>query len=378
MPIPQAKDIPVGLRRWNRLSIARRFAIAQRVVRLRLPQWMTTYLGMVSAGVGYKLTRTHAQKLAARRLSEQSARRKAQKRRRGPIPWTLGTVKRNQICIRFVMERKWIGTDAANRAEDPERIPSLIHTRAGIRGRRVRVSIPTDVDQHTVGVVQAVLDATDGIRVIDAENPSNRCLGSLCCVVRNRQKPSKRYLLSCHHVLTLSVNSPTFSPVGQTDVRTRIPDASSGKLFDFADLGNGTNFGCDAALAHLNVSDDPEMWGAAPTGIAGAFDHPTFLNILVPRTNPDPPVERTSPIPAAFIDIQFGQLIPFNNNVAVRFEAVLRYRAATVKGDSGSAVIGSDGTLYGMHFYAFDNGIACAIPAYILFRPGLFSINIKL
>lgn len=71
-------------------------------------------------------------------------------------------------------------------------------------------------------------------------------------------------------------------------------------------------------------------------------------------------------------------MIRFNANVAVRFEAVLRYRTATVEGDSGSAVVGPDGTLFGMHFYEFDNGIACAIPAYILFRPGLFTINIKL
>lgn len=378
MPGPQAQDIPVGLRRWNRLSLAQRFTVAQRVVRLRLPQWAKTYSGMVSAGVGHKLTRTLAQKRAARRVAQQITRRNAASRRRGPIPWTLGTVRRDQICIRFVMERKWTGTDAAKRAEDPHRIPPLIHTTTVIRGQRLRVSIPTDVDQHTAGALHAALDATDGIRVISAANPRNRCLGSFCCVARNRQKSSERYLLSCHHVLTLSVNSPTFSPVAQADVRTRIPDASSGELFDFATLGDGTDFGCDAALAQLNVPDDPEMWGAAPKGIAGPFDHPTSLSVLVPRTNPDPPVARTRPIPADFIDVQFGQLIPFNNNVAVRFEAVVRYRAATVKGDSGSAVLGSDGTLYGMHFYEFDNGIACAIPAYILFRPRLFSINIKL
>jgi hypothetical protein len=234
------------------------------------------------------------------------------------------------------------------------------------------------VDQHTAGTVQARLDATDGIRVIDAENENNRCLGSFCCVVCNRQKPSERYLLSCHHVLTLSVNSSKFFPVGRADVHTRIPDASRGELFDFAHLGDGTDFGCDAALARLNVSDDLQMWGASPSAIADPFDRPTSLSVMVPRANPDPPVKRTSPIPADFIDVQFGQMIPFNNNIAVRFEAVVRYRAATVKGDSGSAVVGPDGTLYGMHFYEFDNGIACAIPAYILFRPGLFSINIKL
>ena len=377
MPRSPAKDLSIGLRRWNGLPLARRFTIAQRVVRLRFSQWLETYSGMVSAGVGHKLTRTPAQKRASRRLAAQITRPKAPKRSRGPIPWTLGTVKRDQICIRFVMEHKWTGTDAANNAEVPERIPSLIHTTTVIQGRRVRVSIPTDVDQHATGAVQAALDATDGIRVISSVNANNRCLGSFCCVVRNRQKPSERYLLSCHHVLTLSANSPTFSPVGRSNVRTRIPDVSSGELFDFATLGDGTDFGCDAALAELTVPDDPEIWGVAPTGIAAAFDRPTSLSVMVPRQNPTSS-RRIAPIPAAFIDVQFGQLIPFNNNVAVRFEAVVRYRAETVEGDSGSAVIGSDGTLYGMHFYEFHNGIACAIPAYILFRPGLFSINIKL
>lgn len=384
MPRSKAKDIAIGLRRWNGLSLARRFAIAQRVVRLRIPQWAKTYSGMVSVGVGHKLTRTPAQKRAARLVAEKSTHRKAPKQRRGPIPWTLGTVKRDQICIRFVMERKWTDIDAAKRAKDLERIPSLIHTTAVIRGRRLRVSIPTDVHQHTTGALHAAINATDGIRVIDAAtaltSPDHRnsCLGSFCCVVRNRKKPSERYLLSCHHVLTLSVNSPIFSPVGQADVRMRIPDASCGELFDYATLGNGTEFGCDAALAQLNVPNDPQMWEAAPTTIAGAFDHPIALSVLVPRTNPNLPVSRTSQIPAEFIDVQFGQLIPFNNQVAVLFEAVVRYRAATVKGDSGSAVLGPDGTLYGMHFYEFADGIACAIPAYILFRPGLFSINIML
>jgi hypothetical protein len=365
---------PIALERWNRLSLARRFEIAQRVVRSRMARWAKRYPGLVSVGVGHKLARTPAQKRAAQRQAQpQPGAAPARGRRR--VRWLLGALDREQICIRFVMARKW--EDDIQGSDHPQRIAPLVNTTAVVRGRRLRLSIPTDVDQHAGGAAQAALDATDGIRVVDMADESNRCLGAFCCVVRDRRRRAGRYLLSCQHVLALSANSPDFSPLGETEVRTRSPDRPCGTLFDFASLGDGTAYGCDAALAELTVPEDPRMWDVAPVAIADAFDRPESLELAVPRSNPAAR-RRRGPVSADFIDIQFGPLIRFNERCSVRFEAVLRYRAATVEGDSGSAVVGPDATLYGMHFYQFDNGIGCAIPAYLLFRPGLFDIDIRL
>jgi hypothetical protein len=56
-----------------------------------------------------------------------------------------------------------------------------------------------------------------------------------------------------------------------------------------------------------------------------------------------------------------------------------RFIAATSVGDSGSAVMAPDGTLHGMHFWGDPgNRAAYAIPAFAVFRRGLFAFDIEL
>ena len=63
----------------------------------------------------------------------------------------------------------------------------------------------------------------------------------------------------------------------------------------------------------------------------------------------------------------------------VTIAAAYQFEADTVPGDSGSPVIDGEGTLHGMHFWGDPaQRMAFAIPAFMLFRPGLFSIEFEL
>jgi len=359
-----------GIRIWSLLPLADRFAIARRIVLRRTRAWRAKFPGLVSVGVGYRVRRESGSRGKARASKPGTGVKKTR------ID-TLRTLHRDVICVRFVVKSKW----RSDRADDERRIPDCIPARATFRKRRRRVWIPTDVDQDGPGKLQASLDATDGIRVIEIVGGGvapKRCVGSFCCVVRDTHAPSDRYLLSCHHVLTLSGQShPGFQPSGAAGVRIRVPDQSIGSLYDYATLGNGTTYGCDAALAKLSTPDEPYVWGITPTRVAGPFAQPTSFRVFVPRRNQRSGI-RIGPIPATFIDEQMDYTIQFSVTRSVRFKSVFRYAAETVDGDSGSALLGPDGTLFGMHFYKARNGVCCAIPAYILFTPGLFSIDVKL
>lgn len=84
-------------------------------------------------------------------------------------------------------------------------------------------------------------------------------------------------------------------------------------------------------------------------------------------------------IPTKFVGEQFDITVPFRCGRRVRLRHVFLMKAATRRGDSGSPLIGLDGTLYGMHFYLTGPPeYALSIPAAELFRAGVMPIGMTL
>jgi hypothetical protein len=363
-----------GLALWNSLPVRRRFAIAMRLVRRNIAALRSAYgvpgeppdqPHIVSVGVGPKLSRP-------RRA------RAARARKPGKPDPSLGVLHADQVCIRFIVRSK---VDKALLGGDrgPRPIPDSIPARATVRGRRVTVRIPTDIQADSPGRLHALMDATDGVRVVDSLNPANRCIGSFCCVVRNKKAAAERYLLTCRHVLCVAL-APTggLVPTDDGQVSHRVSNAAIADHYDEADLGDGsTTYGCDAALGVMTTPDLPVIWATVPGRVAKPLDVPSGLKVYVPRKQPTSPV-RAGPLAATGYELQFDRPIQVQPGLWVRFEAVVTYFAATEPGDSGSALIDDTGALFGMHFYESGQGVSHAIPAYILFKSGLFKIDIRL
>ena len=114
-----------------------------------------------------------------------------------------------------------------------------------------------------------------------------------------------------------------------------------------------------------------------------------FYKLLVPRSGYGPHNYKIytprKPLPAEFVGEQFDHSVQFRCGAWVKLKHVIMSRAATLGGDSGSPLIGSDGTLYGMHFYLTGSKpgsnkpkYALAIPAHALFEDGTWPIRIRL
>jgi hypothetical protein len=116
------------------------------------------------------------------------------------------------------------------------------------------------------------------VRVIDGSRDLGA--GSICCLVRDAQRPGDRYLLSCHHVLTGSGAVPDFSV--DPNALTTLPDGEViATLAQWAPLRFNVGFGTDAALARVVEPQvtDITAWGRGirRIGVLGELPRPLFL-----------------------------------------------------------------------------------------------------
>tara|TARA_R110002072_G_scaffold136124_2_gene278195 strand:- start:176043 stop:176624 length:582 start_codon:yes stop_codon:yes gene_type:complete len=185
---------------------------------------------------------------------------------------------------------------------------------------------------------------------------------------------------SCNHVLALP--GAGCRPTLATDVfRANGPGRKAAQkiadLLFYKLLVPRSGYGLDAALAVVSRRDliSPMVQGKHPTQVAGPGYVPHNYKIYTPR----------KPLPAEFVGEQFDHSVQFRCGAWVKLKHVIMSRAATLGGDSGSPLIGSDGTLYGMHFYLTGSKpgsnkpkYALAIPAHALFEDGTWPIRIRL
>lgn len=331
---------------WSDLSTVERFQIALEVARRRGHALVKAIDNVVSVGAGFRL-----------RGSENDLV--------------------DEVCLCFLVRRKW-----ADRRMRAQKIPEFVAAYTNVHGKRIRVLIPTDVSEFKGGEPHSALNLTSGITSRSGGSPMD--LGSACCLVRNAAFPSERYLLSCYHVFSKTLDRPP-----QSGIDCIAGGALIGSAIDAASaIGSAA---LDAALVRVDDPSITEMsvWGLAPSQRATDFDIAQLagrgqLFVLgrqvAPAVGGLPEEVRSDPIPAFL-----RALIPVPTEYDYRatagrtfvFSDTIEYKAAVRPGDSGAALVDTQGMVYGMHFFGRD-GFGYSLSAPRLFDPGAFSLDIAL
>lgn len=334
-----SRSLDRAIAAWSQLSEEQKYALARSVARRRVREWKCVLDGVVSVGAGFRTTG--------------------------------GTNEpTDEICLRFAVVCK---KKRVSEGRVPEHVAAYLENEEGRR----RCAIPTDVDVIAPGEANTNTGLRRGV-VVRKDGTPRGDIGAVCAIVEDVDSPGAWYLLSCNHVLALP--GIGCDPTLDTDVfRASGPERHAAQkiadLLFHKSLNPGSGYGMDAALAVVSRKDliSPTVQGKRPTKVAGSGVMPHDYMIYTPR----------NPLPAQFVGEQFDVTVPFRCGASVRHEHVIMSRANTVRGDSGSPLIGSDGTLFGMHYYltASDSSnpsYALAIPAHSLFRDGTWPIKIKL
>lgn len=260
------------------------------------------------------------------------------------------------MSLAFLVDKK-----SSNGAQ----LPTAIKTSVLHEGKRLPVSIPTDVEEFGDSGPQLSYDASGGVIVRSVQVPGKAAGGAVCCLVKVDGKRGL-HMLSCHHVLTLAEHVGACRAASNVTVFT--PDGNRiGVLVENASLTPGAASQVDAAIALIDDGTDV-TWrhsGMQPRSVnMGEAEPPRDCTVYAPD--------------GSLISAKYNKTFPdthieFPNCGVIRIDCY-KFDAKTRRGDSGSPIISEDGTLQAMHFWG-DNGgtFSLAIPAGYLFSPGLFS-----
>ena len=267
---------------------------------------------------------------------------------------------REELCLGVLVQKK------SGRAK--EQVPATVTTTIEHEGRRRRVEVPTDVEELGSGGPQHALAATsatnaaNGIIVTSPSAPAIAAKGSVCAVVQLQGQPDV-FVLSCHHVLTLSEKlgkCRVLADAVVADTR-RVPYA---QLFEYVPITPGKKSQLDAAISLVQPGHSV-TWahsGARPVRVDFGTSKPVNCTIYAPGRL----------LGATYVKTWSEVRLQYHGCV-VQIAAAYQFAAATMDGDSGSPVISPDGTLHGMHFWGNPaNGLALSIPAGLLFQAGAF------
>jgi hypothetical protein len=239
-----------------------------------------------------------------------------------------------------------------------------------MRAKRVRYLIPTDVEEIGSGRPQATQNLAHGIRSSATNDPARSLRGAACCIVSQKGQPGNRFLLGCRHVLALSLLTQRCEAV-DTLIRPHASADVVGHLYEYLDFGASARPCLDAAIA-LATPAAAISWDAgnvAPSRVEPGVARPLGCTIYTPD----------GPRPATFVKEWANLRLPYPGCGTVTIAAAYQFIADTIEGDSGSPVMDGEGTLHGMHFWGDPaQRIAFAVPAFMLFRPGLFSVEFEL
>ena len=327
----KVKPLPAAVLRWDAMDAQQQLAAVREVCAGKGKALTKRFKDVIAVGAGFKKS--------AGRVSE-------------------------AICLGMMVPKKRI-----RNLSNP--IPERLLVTVVREGKRVRLSIPTDVEELGKGKPHAI-NVAKGVRAFNRNNVSQGVPGAACCVVVNAAQPSDRFLLGCHHVLALSFLTSGCAPFPQTDVADRGMTTKVAELFFPLPMGAGGRPCLDAALALIDPNV-PVAWrsdeGVRPRVVEPGVQQPLNCFVFTP--------ERA--LRAVFVKEWANVPLPYARCGTVVISAAYQFQADTVGGHSGSAVMSPDGTLHGMHFWGDPSQrLAMAIPAFMLFRPGLFAVNFVL
>jgi hypothetical protein len=315
---------------WGALTSTEKLAAVREVCGTRGPQLKKKFDGVLAVGAGFKKSKNQ--------VSE-------------------------DICIGFLVEKK-----RERQLKRP--VPQHVTVFLVRDGAKVRYKIPTDVEELGSGSPHAEVNLALGIRAAAPQNAARGVPGAACCVVEQVDQPSNRYVLGCHHVLALSLLTQQCNAEPST-VRARGSAELVGSLFEYIPM-SGTGQPClDAAIALVDPGAGVS-WnssGVVPTQVEPGVQSPRGCRVYTPDGD----------LPAQFVKEWANVPLPYPSCGQVVIECAYQFLADTKGGHSGSPVMEPDGTLHGMHFWGdVSQRLAFAIPAFVLFRPGLFSVSFRL
>ena len=322
--------LPAAVRRWDALTAQEQLAAVREVCGSKGPALIKRYKGVIAVGAGFKKSADAVSKT---------------------------------ICLGLLVKKK----QTRNLSHPvPERLlVSLVRD-----GKRVRFSIPSDVEE--LGKAQPHFNAALGVRAFSRNNSTQGVPGAVCCIVQDASQPPNRFVLGCRHVLALSLLTTGCAAFNDTDVADRAMTTKVGGLFAVLPMAPDGQPCLDAALAIIDSSAQVD-WssdnGIRPLNVEPGVDQP--LNCIV--FTPD------GPLSAVFVKEWANVPLKYAQCGTVVIAAAYQFQAPTIGGHSGSPVMSLDGTLHGMHFYGDPSqSLAMAIPAFMLFQPGLFGVDFQL
>jgi len=324
---------PLAERRWDAMSFGDQLAAVREVCGLRGSSLIDRFEDVLAVGAGFKKSAFNVT---------------------------------DRVCIGLLVRKK----KKRVRGRKPP-IPHRLLVTLVRDGRRIRLSIPTDVEELGDGRPHG-FNAAEGIRAFNRNDPTQGVPGAACCVVVDQADPRNRFVLGCHHVLALSLLTSGCAVFKDTDVGTRAPTQKYGELFHALPMAADGAPCLDAAISLVDSNADI-AWlsseGIKPVTVEPGVNQPTNCFVFTP----------TGALPAMFVKEWANVPLQYESCGTVVIAAAYQFQAATVGGHSGSPVMSPDGTLHGMHFWG-DPGqqMAMAIPAFMLFQSGRFPVKLAL
>jgi len=104
------------------------------------------------------------------------------------------------VCLGMLVAKKRMQIRRIARPVPPRVLVWLVRA-----GKRVRISIPTDIEELAKGTPHAPFNLARGVRAFNRNSPNQGVPGAACCVVVDANQPADRFVLGCHHVLALSL-----------------------------------------------------------------------------------------------------------------------------------------------------------------------------
>jgi len=338
---PSALEAEAAQERFGCLSRMRQQILLNELLSTRTAELMLAYPDLLAIGQGFRRRRTNARRVT-------------------------GEIVSGERCVLFLVRTKFKCRSASRR-----RLPAHLYCHDVIRGRRVLLAIPTDVDEARPLVANAAPPSA-----VDVDGVGE--YGVLTCRVDCRLPNGavEQRVLSCRHVFGLSgIRAP--------DLPTAIISHEAKPIGNAVDvrgkLGSNVPSGFDAQLMQPLTPGAADHcllrahWPGGFASYAGEFETTMWLHF--PR--------QSGPFRAHYrgiwihLKVQYGTgETSFAANVGPVIEVDLDNSDAPRAGDSGSPlVIGfTKAKLAGMHIAGLvDNGdgraLSYCIPAYALLDP---------
>ena len=223
---PEQTDLGRAARNFRRLPRAEQLQLAHEAALTRGPELCLAYTNLLSVTSGFR----------TRRASPKGEKR-----------------LHREPCIGFVVSQKW---DTEGQPNDPQALPKYLMVFADFDGKRQLCAIPTDVRAKAdYGVPVPHADEVPYGILVDGGGAKDFSSGVAACVVRRPAMPSRKFVVSCRHVLSRTLVDTDVAQSGLPVILGRDKQTSLGSSTDVRGrLDDDSDYSFDAQLAEVTDS----------------------------------------------------------------------------------------------------------------------------